>query len=369
MSTGPQLTELGFYTLAGHTEQPHDLIGEVARAEELGLGSAFISERFNVKDAATLSGAVGAVSTTLGVATAATNHTTRHLMVTATMATTMHRLTGGRFALGLGRGIDLLNGLYGLPPVTMAQLEDVAGLLRQVWHGGLVMGHDGPAGRYPFLHQSSSFDEDIPLLMTAMGERSLEFAGRVMDAVVLHTYFTDETLARSVAAVRRGAEQAGRDPASVRVWSVLATVGDHLPEEVRLRKTVGRLATYLQGYGDLMVRVNDWDPDVLVRFRADDVVASFPGALDATGTPEVLGHVATLLPDEWLAAAATGNADECAATVAAQFDLGADSVILHGATPEELAPVVAAYRARRPEGRFDGLPANPGRSDRAGTHH
>jgi 5,10-methylenetetrahydromethanopterin reductase len=354
--------ELGFYTLAGHTEQPRDLIDEVHRAEALGLGSAFISERFNVKDAATLSGAVGAVSTTLGIATAATNHTTRHPMVTATMATTMHRLTHGRFALGLGRGIDLLNGLYGLPPVRMAQLEDIVGLLRRMWHGDVVMGHDGPAGSYPFLHQSSGFDEDIPVVMTAMGETSLEFAGRVMDGVVLHTYFTDDTLTRSVAAVRRGAEQAGRDPASVRVWSVLATVGDHLPAELRLRKTVGRLATYLQGYGDLMVRVNQWDPAVLERFRADDVVASFPGALDAMGTTEVLEHVATLLPDEWLAAAATGPAERCAARVRGQFDLGADGVILHGATPDELAPVVEAYRVGRPAGRFDALPANPGRS-------
>ncbi len=356
----PQLTELGFYALAGHTEQPRDLVDEVRVGEDLGLGAAFISERFNVKDAAVLSGAAGAASTTLGIATAATNHTTRHPMVTATIATTMHRLTDGRFALGLGRGIDLLNGLYGIPTATMAQLEDMIGILRRLWHGDLVMGHDGPAGSYRFLHQSGSFDEDIPVVMTAMGERTLEFAGRVVDGVVLHTYFTDETLARSVAAVRRGAEQAGRDPASVRVWSVLATVGDHLPEELRLRKTVGRLATYLQGYGDLMVRVNGWDPAVLAAFRQDDVVASFPGALDATGTTEVLEHVAGLLPDEWLAAAATGSAADCAATVLGQFDLGADGVVMHGATPQELAPVVAAYRGLRPAGRFDDLPANPG---------
>lgn len=37
-------------------------------------------------------------------------------------------------------------------------------------------------------------------------------------------------------------------------------------------------------------------------------------------------------------------------------------MILHGATPDELAPVVYAYRAVRPTGRFDALPANPGAS-------
>jgi len=44
-----------------------------------------------------------------------------------------------------------------------------------------------------------------------------------------------------------------------------------------------------------------------------------------------------------------------------QFDLVVDGVILHGASPEELTPVVQAYRSIRPVGRFDHLKANPGR--------
>jgi 5,10-methylenetetrahydromethanopterin reductase len=75
----------------------------------------------------------------------------------------------------------------------------------------------------------------------------------------------------------------------------------------------------------------------------------------------VLEHVATLLPDEWLEPAATGDAARCAARVLRQFDRGVDGVIMHGATPTELAPVVDAYRSIRPAGRFDGWPANPGR--------
>ena len=57
-----QMNELGFYTLAGAPRSPRDLIDEVQAAEALGIGACFISERFNIKEAATLSGAVGAVS-------------------------------------------------------------------------------------------------------------------------------------------------------------------------------------------------------------------------------------------------------------------------------------------------------------------
>lgn len=336
---------LGFYALAGAPRSPRDLIDEVQRAEELGLGWAFISERFNIKEAATVSGAVGAVSTTLQIATAATNHNTRHPIVTASYATTMHRLTGGRFTLGLGRGIAPLMAALGLPPVTTAQLEDFAGLMRRLFRGETVLGHDGPAGSWPFLRLDPDFDEDIPLAVTAFGPQTLALGGRAFDHVVLHTFFTDETLQRCVRAVKDAAEQAGRDPGSVRVWSVFATIGDHLPEPVRLKKTVGRLATYLQGYGDLMVSTNGWDPAVLERFRADPVVSGFRGAIDDKATTEQLEHVATLIPDEWLAPAAVGPPDRCADAVRGQFDLGADGVILHGASPDELAPVVAAYGA------------------------
>lgn len=352
--------ELGYYALAGHSNSPRDLLKEAADAEEMGLGAAFVSERFNVKDAATLSGALGAASETLGIATGATNHNTRHPLVTATMATTMHRLTGGRFALGLGRGFDRLFDAIGLPHITMAQMEDFAGLMRRLWHGETILGHEGPAGSWPYLGQDPEFDEDIPLMLCALGPKTLEFAGRVMDGVILHTFFTDDTLARSVAAVRKGAEEAGRDPGSVRIWSVLATIGDHLPEEVRLLKTVGRMATYLQAYGDILVSVNGWDPEVLKRFREDDFVAGFQGALDAKATSTELEYVAGLIPEEWLAASATGRPDHCAKRVLDQFDAGADSVILHGASPEELAPVVEAWKSVRPEGRFDDLSVNPG---------
>jgi probable F420-dependent oxidoreductase len=353
--------ELGCYGLAGHTSNPADLLDEVREAEALGLGAVFLSERFNVKDAGVLAGAAAAVSSQIGIGTAATNHNTRHPLVTATMATTLHRLSGGRYAFGLGRGFDLLFDVMGLPRVTGAQLEDAIAIYRTLWSGGAVVGHDGPAGSFPYLSQDSSFDERIPVLMTAIGDRTLELAGRVADGVVLHTFLTDETLARSVTKVRQAAADAGRDPGSVRIWSVLGTVEESVPEELALRKTVGRLATYLQGYGQVLVDANGWSRDDLTRFKEDPLVIGYPGAFDAVGTAEQLRYLRDeVIPAHWLAAAATGTAQGCAGRIADQFTAGADSVILHGATPAELAPVVRAWARVRDPDRFADLPANPG---------
>ncbi len=128
------------------------------------------------------------------------------------------------------------------------------------------------------------------------------------------------------------------------MWSCFAIVSDEVPYDLQLRKTIGRLATYFQYYGDLLVRINRWDPDALARFRADPLVARFLAPIDGTATTAELEHIGTLIPDEWLAPMATGTPSECAAAVRRQMELGCDAVLMHGATPAELAPVGDAYR-------------------------
>jgi probable F420-dependent oxidoreductase len=254
-------------------------------------------------------------------------------------------MSEGRFSLGLGRGIDAMFNAFGMPLATTDSMEQFALLMRRLWKGETVLNYADLTGTYPVLRLDPAFDLDIPLSITAFGPQTLEMAGRAYDNVILHTFFTDETTERAVQTVKKSAEQAGRDPATVKVWSCLATIGDHIDPALRLKKTVGRLATYLQAYGDLMVRTNNWDPEVLKRFRADEFVKTFPGALDAKGTTEDLERVAPLIPEEWLAPSATGTPEQCVAAIRNQFALGCDGVIMHGATPTELAPIVAAYKA------------------------
>src|ERR671918_3526 len=57
--TTSTIPELGFYTLAGQPDSARDLVDEVRTGEDMGLGHVFISERYNIKEAVTLSGAAG----------------------------------------------------------------------------------------------------------------------------------------------------------------------------------------------------------------------------------------------------------------------------------------------------------------------
>jgi len=341
--TEPTFPELGFYTLAGAPPSTRAVVDEMRAADEMGLGFGFISERLAYKEAATVSGAAGAVTERIRIATAATNHNTRHPQITAAYANTMHSLTGGRFTLGLGRGFDRMFDAMGLPHITNAQLEDFAGIMRRMFAGEMILGHDGPAGKWPYLAMRDIEPAQIDLGFVAIGPKSLALGGRVFDQVVLHTFFTDEYTAKAVRIVKDSAEQAGRDPDAVKVWSCFATVGDHIPYDLRIKKTVGRLVTYMQGYGQLLVDVNGWDQAAMDRLKADEKFANFQGAIDGVATTEELEYFQTLIPEEWLAPMAAGSPEQCVAAIRNQFALGCDGVIMHGANPTELAPIVAEY--------------------------
>jgi probable F420-dependent oxidoreductase len=216
------LDEVGYYLLAGAGgEGPATLMDEARRGEELGFGTAFISERWNVKEASSLVGAACAVTTRMQIATAATNHNTRHPLITGSWATTMHRLSGGRFTLGIGRGVAAMYAAFGVPSVTTAQMEDFAQVMRRLWNGEVIFNHDGPIGKYQVLFLDPDFKENIRLALVAFGPNTLALGGRAFDDVILHTYFTPDTLQRCVKTVKDAAEKAGRDPDSVRVVVVL----------------------------------------------------------------------------------------------------------------------------------------------------
>lgn len=339
------LEELSCYLLPGHTTTPADAIAEAQAAEELGLGRVWLSERFDVKDAGVICAAALAVTERIRVATAATNIHTRHPMVLATMCASLHYLSGGRFELGLSRGVEIRNQLMGLPSVNNARLVDGLDILRKLWRGEKIMGYNGSMGELPYLSMGDWMDASIPVHFVGFGPKSLRFAGAHFDGVHLHTFITDKGLRKAKALVQEGAADAGRDPDSIAVHSVFATALNPGPED-HLRKMVARMGTYMQapGYAEMLIALNEWDREVLDAFRANPTVAGMPGGIDSVASLEQLEEISELIPEEWLPAAC-GSAQDCAKAWQNQLSCGADGVVIHGSTPQEFAPIVDAYRA------------------------
>lgn len=344
VSSTPAHPELSCYLLPGHTTTPADAIAEAQQAEALGLGRVWLSERFDVKDAGVICAAALAVTKHLRVATAATNLHTRHPLVLANMCSSLHYLSGGRFELGLARGVAIRDQLMGLEHVTNKQMVEGLELLRTLWRGEKVMGYEGAMGNLPYLSMGDWMDADIPIHFVGFGPKSLRFAGAHFDGVHLHTFINDDGVRRARALVQEGAADAGRDPDAVKIHTVFATALNPDREQY-LRVLVARMATYMQapGYAEMLVKLNGWDMEVLEAFRAHEAVTSIPGGIDSVANLEQLEAISELIPDEWLAPAAVGTAQECAQAWRNQLDVGADGVVIHGATPEKFAPIVEAY--------------------------
>ena len=177
--------------------------------------------------------------------------------------------------------------------------------------------------------------------------------GKLYDGTHLHTFMSDRALSDAVDNVRRGEAAAGRTPGTVKNWSVLATACE-VSEEKYLKYIIARLATYLQfpNYGEVLVRINGWDEEVLHRFRGHPAVTAVGGLIDSVATPAQLAEVAKLIPEEWTPAA-VGTAKRCAERWVDQFNAGANGIIIHASTPEEVAPVLDEYEKIRPTKLFE----------------
>lgn len=352
--------ELGFYGLPGHTRTPRDVISQVIDAEEMGIGNVMISERADYKEISAICGACAAVTKSIYIGSSGTNLNTRHPAITASMGSTLNRLSEGRFALGLAKGSPLRWKSWGLPNPTYAREADFVGIMRKLWKGESIRHYEGPLGEYHNLHLAPYINEDIPLLYVGFGPKSLEHAGRIYDGAHLHTFMSDQALSNAVAQLRKGEAEAGRVTGSVKAWSVFATACN-VTDEVYLKYIIARLGTYLQipGYGDMLVKINGWNPDILLEFRASKAVRSVGGLIDSVATTSQLAEIEKLIPQQWRPAA-VGDAKQCAKRWVDQFTAGADGLIIHASTPEEFAPVLAEYEKIRPAELFANRTNRPG---------
>jgi 5,10-methylenetetrahydromethanopterin reductase len=332
---------LGAYTLPGRVSDPRAAIGQAIAAERLGLSTLWLSERWGTKDLGVLAGAVSQVTSTVRIASGITHFQSRHPALLASLAMTAQSLSDGRFVLGIGRSVDAMWDAVGLPRSSNASIADHADIFRGLCRGEKVR-YDGPAGRYPSLRLNDIPDQPVPpLVFAAIGPKGLALAGRHFDGVLLHPFLTSDAVARSVTVVRDAERSAGRPAGSVRVYATVVVACD-LPAEDEAAVVGARAVTYYQipGFGESLAAVNGWDGEPLQRLRSHPLLAGIRGAADSVLTRAELIDVASVLPPEWTAgAAAVGSSRSCRESFERYRAAGADELVLHGSTPDQLEPL------------------------------
>jgi len=337
---------LGSYVLPGGVSDPRPVVEQARCAETLGLGTAWIGERYDTKDLPSLAGALTQTTTALRIGAAVTHTQLRHPMVLASMGQTLQALSNGRFLLGFGRSAAWRWRDYGEPMPTLAALGDVAQMLHRLWVGETV-DYEGAAGRFPQLRLPQRPDIDPPpVLLAAIGPKTLALAGKRFDGVILHPFLTPDAVAAAVQRVRSAATAAGRDAARIRCYAAVVVAPDQSPHESELAVNArGAGYFHVNGLGDALVAANGWDPTEIARYRnLPTLVALGDRQADKALSRAELIEVSRALPDHWLASSsATGTAAQCATRLTEYLDAGADELILHGTTTENLGPLVEAF--------------------------
>lgn len=351
-----EFIELGTYTLPGRVNDPQRLMDEVRLAETLGLGSIWPAERYDFKNVEVLCGAAAAVSTNIKIATGLMNYPTHHPMTLCSLGATMSHLSGNRFALGFARGFNVLYDVFGTKRANLRGLAEIAEMLRLLWDGQSFSGENS-VGKFPYLYMKEPPENAPPMLLGALGPKTLQLAGRHYDGVLLHPFLNNKAIADAVAIVRAASEEAGRDPRACKVWSTLVVAADQSEDET-MAIGPARLLTYvhMDQYGEQICKANGWDASVLKNIRSHHLFEGGKSA-DRDFSRYETAQVTALFPEHWVQeSAALGSAQYCAQRINDHFDAGADGVLFHGSLPNQLEGLLDAYRKVRRVAHFDKNP-------------
>jgi probable F420-dependent oxidoreductase len=152
-----------------------------------------------------------------------TNPATRDWTVTASLFATLNEMYGNRTVCGIGRGDSAVRVING-QPVKLAELRESIGVIRGLANGEAVE-YKGTTLRLPW-----NPDSRLEVWVAAYGPKALALTGEVGDGFILQLADPDIT-AWSIAAVRRAAEAAGRDPDAITICvAAPAYVTDGSPE-------------------------------------------------------------------------------------------------------------------------------------------
>ena len=213
------------------TDPPARRVVDFARkAEALGFTHAYTFDSHVLwQEPYVIHSAMLAATSTLTVGPMVTNPGTRDWTVTASVFATLNEMYGERTVCGIGRGASAMR-VIGYPSCNLATLEEAMDVIKGLAEGGEV-DYNGTRQTFPWCDGGS-----LPMWMAAYGPKALALCGRKADGFILQ--LADPQIAAwTIGAVRRAAEEAGRDPDSITICVVApAYVGDdiaHQRDQVR----------------------------------------------------------------------------------------------------------------------------------------
>lgn len=334
------MTTLSLWTLG--ISSPLLAAAAAERAEAAGWHGFGVVDSQNLAGDSYVALALAAKATTrLGLATAVTNPVTRHPATTAAAIASVQQLSGGRAALGIGRGDSALAHL-GRAPLRVKPFERHLAILQRY-----LLGESIPFGDLEFQEQMAPPVENlglagtptesrihwiggtakVPLEVAATGARVIEVSARHADRVLLSVGADLERLRWGIEHARAARREAGLDPSTL-AFGAYVNLVCHPEVETARRLVSGGLATFarfaVMESGRISGPVSDEQRKVLgdVRRAYDMRQHTAVGSPQASAlTPEFIDRYAIVGPPA-----------VCVERLRAVAALGIDKVMVVGPT-------------------------------------
>jgi F420-dependent oxidoreductase-like protein len=166
-----------------------DLVHEAERA---GFHSVWTAEAYG-SDAVTPLAWIGGQTSRLHLGTGIMQMPARTPAMTASTATSLDQLSGGRFLLGLGvSGPQVVEGWHGQPfGKPLVKTREYVSIVRQIWARERPVEHDGVHYQIPYRGPGATglgkplksilHGRQIPIYIAAIGPKSVEQAAEIAD--------------------------------------------------------------------------------------------------------------------------------------------------------------------------------------------
>ena len=283
------------------------------RAEQAGFGAMWLTE--SGRNAYLTCASSVLATSSIGIGTAIAVAFPRSPMITASTAWELAEVSGGRFTLGLGTQIKAhierrYSAAYAPPGPRLKEYVQSVQAIFRAFQGVEKLHFEGDYYNFSLLPAQWSpgpiEHPDVPIFVSAVLPWMSRMAGEVCDGVHVHPFHSPQYVSDvQVAAVREGADRAGRSLADI-VFEipVMTAVGDDDEELARTREHArqmiafyGSTRTYspvfeLHGFDGLSdqlhARQREGDMAAMVALITDDVLDHYVVSSDWAGLGSTL---------------------------------------------------------------------------------
>jgi len=164
----------------------------IKEADRLGFHSVWCAESYG-SDAVTPLAWIAAQTQQIKLGTGVMQLAARTPSMTATTATTLDQLSGGRFLLGLGvSGPQVIEGWHGVPfGKPLVRTREYVEIVRRIWAREQPLEYQGTYYQIPYRGPGASglgkplksilYGRQIPIYLASIGPKSVELAAEIAD--------------------------------------------------------------------------------------------------------------------------------------------------------------------------------------------